>query len=138
MSKAEARHAFETSHIYWHGVSHCWDATSPRSRHVTRHAPSRDDMHDRHAASRAVTPIPEVDQRKLVLAVPEPEPATPWSARWPDIVQVGPGPKHVAVHKPDPMVTPRDVVAVVLVVFLSIALAEVIFDRSRRPKLDSL
>jgi hypothetical protein len=29
MNKGEARKHFSTSHIYWHGPDHCWDATPP-------------------------------------------------------------------------------------------------------------
>jgi len=45
MSKTEARNHFSSSHIYWHGPDHCWDAT-PVHRHgihgVRRHTPSRE------------------------------------------------------------------------------------------------
>jgi hypothetical protein len=34
MSKTEARQHFRTSHIYWHGPDHCWDATPPRQHQV--------------------------------------------------------------------------------------------------------
>jgi hypothetical protein len=60
MSKTEARKHFSSSHIYWHGPDHCWDAT-PVHRHgvhgVRRHTPSReaDRKHDR----------PEPDQSQL-------------------------------------------------------------------------
>jgi hypothetical protein len=45
MNKGEARKHFSSSHIYWHGPDHCWDATP--SRHhgihgVRRHTPSRE------------------------------------------------------------------------------------------------
>jgi hypothetical protein len=33
MSKTEARRHFSTSHLYWHGPDHCWDATSVRLHH---------------------------------------------------------------------------------------------------------
>jgi hypothetical protein len=29
MTMAEARQQFRTSHLYWHGAGHCWDATAP-------------------------------------------------------------------------------------------------------------
>jgi hypothetical protein len=60
MNKTEARRHFSSSHIYWHGPDHCWDAT-PVHRHgihgVRRHTPSReaDRKPDR----------PEPDQSKL-------------------------------------------------------------------------
>ena len=132
MRKSEARHAFATSHIYWHGPSHCWDAISPRSHHVRfrdanvrRHEIERDDG--------APVPLPAADLRKLTQ---EPETdlitATPWVDRWTDVAQVAPAapaPKHIAVQKLEPMVAPRDVIAAFLTVLLSIALIEVVFGR---------
>ena len=32
MTMAEARAQFATSHLYWHGPNHCWDATAPAHR----------------------------------------------------------------------------------------------------------
>jgi hypothetical protein len=32
MTMAEARTQFRTSHLYWHGPGHCWDATAPQHR----------------------------------------------------------------------------------------------------------
>jgi hypothetical protein len=34
MTQSEARKAFASSHLYWHGANHCWDATP-----VRRHGP---------------------------------------------------------------------------------------------------
>jgi len=39
MTQAEARTKFATSHLYWHGAGHCWDATPPRQRLVQRVRP---------------------------------------------------------------------------------------------------
>jgi len=36
MTMAEARAQFATSHLYWHGPGHCWDATAPAHRIVRR------------------------------------------------------------------------------------------------------
>jgi hypothetical protein len=33
MNKTEARKHFGSTHIYWHGADHCWDATSTRQHH---------------------------------------------------------------------------------------------------------
>jgi hypothetical protein len=41
LSIAEARHQFGSVHLYWHGSSHCWDASPGRRRYVAeaqRHA----------------------------------------------------------------------------------------------------
>src|ERR1700758_3230634 len=39
MTMAEARAQFATSHLYWHGPGHCWDATAPQHRIVRRVKP---------------------------------------------------------------------------------------------------
>src|SRR5215813_8451857 len=39
MTQAEARAQFATSHLYWHGPDHCWDATAPTHRIVRRVKP---------------------------------------------------------------------------------------------------
>jgi hypothetical protein len=42
MTQAEARAKFATSHLYWHGAGHCWDATAPAQRLVHRIRPKVD------------------------------------------------------------------------------------------------
>ena len=39
MTMAEARAQFATSHLWWHGPDHCWDATAPQHRIVRRVKP---------------------------------------------------------------------------------------------------
>lgn len=39
MTMAEARAQFSTSHLWWHGPNHCWDATPPAHRIVRRIKP---------------------------------------------------------------------------------------------------
>src|ERR1700730_15144932 len=39
MTMAEARAQFATSHLWWHGPDHCWDATAPQHRIVRRVQP---------------------------------------------------------------------------------------------------
>lgn len=34
MSQTEARKHFASSHLYWHGADHCWDATVPRHHQI--------------------------------------------------------------------------------------------------------
>jgi hypothetical protein len=36
MTETEARRAYSTSHLYWHGPDHCWDATPGRLRDSAR------------------------------------------------------------------------------------------------------
>jgi hypothetical protein len=60
MSKTEARKNFSSSHIYWHGPDHCWDATPARHHGihgVRRNAPSREADRKRDR--------PEPDQSQL-------------------------------------------------------------------------
>jgi hypothetical protein len=45
MTKAQARAVYKTSHLYWHGSRHCWDASATltrRSRTASTIAPSRE------------------------------------------------------------------------------------------------
>jgi hypothetical protein len=37
MTESEARRVYSTSHLYWHGPDHCWDATPGRLRDSERH-----------------------------------------------------------------------------------------------------
>jgi hypothetical protein len=39
MTQTEARARFATSHLYWHGPNHCWDANAPRHGIVHRFKP---------------------------------------------------------------------------------------------------
>src|SRR5579871_4293816 len=36
MTKDEARKQFATSHLYWHGADHCWDASPGRRQPAAR------------------------------------------------------------------------------------------------------
>ena len=127
MSKTEARQSFHSSHIYWHGVDHCWDAT-PIRRHGGQHR-----AHHPEPTPPAVMPMPSPDQRRSAnaMAVDEPETslitATPWVERWTDITQVASPQFVVAIPKPEPMVTPRGVVMVIITIILTIAIVEVLF-----------
>jgi hypothetical protein len=129
MSKTEARQSFHSSHIYWHGVDHCWDAT-PIRRHGGQH---RAHHHEPEPTPPAVMPMPSPDLRRSAnaMAVDEPETdlitATPWVERWTDITQVASPQFVVAIPKPEPMVTPRGVVMVIITIILTIAIVEVLF-----------
>src|ERR1700744_3337743 len=50
MTQAEARAQFATSHLYWHGPDHCWDATTPRHRMISRAKPKQQQARDDDAA----------------------------------------------------------------------------------------
>jgi hypothetical protein len=44
MTKSEAREAYSTSYLYWHGANHCWDAT-PNGRRDTATATTATPRH---------------------------------------------------------------------------------------------
>ena len=46
MTMAEARAQFATSHLWWHGPNHCWDATPPTHRIVRRVKPTEQQADD--------------------------------------------------------------------------------------------
>ena len=128
MSKTEARQHFGSVHIYWHGRDHCWDAT-PTSRH---HQINK--VHRKIQIHEVQEKIDQPNWRdSMSKMLPDDEPVqTPWVdrwaniepsqppivARWVDIVQVAPPP--IIERKPEPMVTPRGVL--LLLVFFAIVL----------------
>jgi len=107
MTKTEARQHFGSVHIYWHGNDHCWDAT-PTRRHGRIHT---------------------VRQKDHLDTVIEP-PQLSMAERWVDIAQVA---QPRIIRKPQPMVTPRGVVMVIIFITLTLAII-MIFEhpRSRR------
>jgi hypothetical protein len=155
MTKTEAREHFGSVHIYWHGKDHCWDATSTRQHHRIHtvrqkkqidtvqqtvqqkiHQPS---WHDSMSEM-----LPDEAPVRAPWVAPEAAVRTPWAAprvnieppqismaeRWVDIAQVAP-PR--VIRKPEPMVTPRGVVMVIVFITLMLAIV-MIFEhpRSRR------
>jgi hypothetical protein len=131
MSRTEARQHFGTVYIYWHGKGHCWDATPPRRYHQIRKV-------QRQVQQKAQR---QVDQPKwhdsMSKMSPNEEPVqTPWVNRWvsiespqlpvverradvtpPDVTQ----PEPLPIRKPEPMVTPRGVVMVIIIILLTLA-----------------
>jgi hypothetical protein len=101
MTMVEARQQYATTHLYWHGAGHCWDATPPRHR-VVRVKPRE----DRQVLRDNREPVPQepkwrnamsemlpVDAPAGTLSAPSPPPPdeTPsmnWPDRWVDIAQV--------------------------------------------------
>jgi hypothetical protein len=134
MSKTEARQHFGSVHIYWHGVDHCWDATSIQRHGVRHRVHYQVRYHVPEPISRAVVPTPSPDLRRSANAMATDEPetgpvtATPWVERWTDITQVVP-PKPIVVteREPEPMVTPRGVVMVIITIVLTLTIIEVVF-----------
>ena len=111
MTMAEARAQFATSHLWWHGPNHCWDATPPAHRVVRRIKPAEQE------AGGEVIPPAVTTQDDTVHAKREPKwrnamsemlpadapgfgatPSLPtiattgmsWLDRWVDVAQVAP------------------------------------------------
>ncbi|HMH71119.1 MAG TPA: hypothetical protein VK577_04770 [Bradyrhizobium sp.] len=156
MTKTEARQHFGSVHIYWHGNDHCWDAT-PTRRHGRIHTVRQKDHLDTvqqtvqqkirqpswHDSMSEMLPD-EASVRTPWVAPPEAPVRTPWAApqvdieppqlsmaeRWVDIAQVA---QPRIIRKPQPMVTPRGVVMVIIFITLTLAIV-MIFEhpRSRR------
>src|ERR1700688_3967931 len=136
MTKTEARQHFGSVHIYWHGEDHCWDAT-PTSRYHQIHKVQRI-----HKVQQVRNVQQKIDEPKWHEAMSEmlldAGPAqTPWVdrwvdiepaqlpivARWVDIVQVAPP----SIIEPEPMVTPRGVVTLIIAITMTLATVEVMF-----------
>jgi hypothetical protein len=111
MTMAEARTQFATSHLYWHGPNHCWDATAPLHRIVRLVKPKERQMQDDAAPEAAAQDdtAPARREPKWRNAMSEMLPAdTPgvasalpslpaiaatginWLDRWVDVAQVAP------------------------------------------------
>src|SRR3984893_5431258 len=142
MTKTEARQHFGSVHIYWHGRDHCWDATSTRQHHRIRavrqktrlhtvqeknHQPKWHDSMSEMLPAEAPVQAPWVARQ---VDIEPPPPQISIAERWVDIVQVAPP---LAIRKPEPMVTPRGVVMVIIIITLTLAIV-MIFEqpRSRR------
>ena len=151
MTKTEARQHFGSVHIYWHGNDHCWDATSTRRHHrihavrqkirlhtvqEKNHQPKWHDSMSEMLPAEAPVQAPLVARQVDVEPPPSSSPPPPpppqisIAERWVDIVQVAPP---LAIRKPEPMVTPRGVVMVIIIITLTLAIV-MIFEqpRSRR------
>jgi hypothetical protein len=101
MTKAEARQQFATSHLYWHGPGHCWDATTPRYRVAHRLKPKQDRQVravDREANSQeptwrnAMSELLPSDAAVEELSAPAPLAedefqVVNWLDRWVDLIQ---------------------------------------------------
>jgi hypothetical protein len=112
MTMAEARAQFATSHLYWHGPDHCWDATPPQHRIVRRVKPKEQQQQpegDDTAPALAAKDdgaVPARREPKWRNAMSEMLPDTPgiavpslpaiaitglnWLDRWVDVAQIAP------------------------------------------------
>jgi hypothetical protein len=95
MTKSEARRVYSTSHIYWHGANHCWDATpggrryAERRRHhfVRQH---RDGDEVAQAEPQAVSHVAQAQPQPVEVPTPLPAPAlTPPELTQADLIRVG-------------------------------------------------
>src|SRR6267142_5559558 len=149
MSKTEAREHFASVHIYWHGKDHCWDAT-PTRRHgridtvrqkdhldtvqqtvqQKLHQPSWHDSMSEMLPDEAPVRTPWVAAQVDIEPPQLSPPQLSMAERWVDISQVAP--RRIA-RKPEPMVTPRGMVMVIIFITLTLAIV-MIFEqpRSRR------
>ena len=132
MSKTEARQHFG-SYIYWHGADHCWDATPTRRHHQIHKVQQKIDQ-PKIARPKIAQPKWHDSMSEML---PEEPVQTPWInrwldiepspivSRWVDIVPVAPPP---TIRKPEPLVTPRGVVMVIIVIILALGIV-MIFER---------
>jgi hypothetical protein len=126
MTKTEARQRFGSVHIYWHGEGHCWDAIPTRRHHQIRKVQQKIDEPKWHESMSEMLPDEEPVQTPWVDRWVDIEPPQlPIVARWVDIVQVAP--PSIIERKPEPMVTPRGVVMVIIAIALALAIVEVLF-----------
>jgi hypothetical protein len=124
MTMTEARQHFGSVHIFWHGKDHCWDAT-PTSRHHQIHKVQKkiDEPKWHKAMSEMLLDEEPVQTPWVDRWVDIQPPQPPIVARWVDIVQVAPPP----IIEPEPMVTPRGVVMVIIAIAMTLATVEVLF-----------
>jgi hypothetical protein len=128
MSKTKARQHLGSVHIYWHGKDHCWDATPTRRHHRIHKVQQKIDQPKWYESMSEMLPGEEPVQTPWVdrwVDIEPPQP--PIVARWVDIVQVAPPP--IIERKPEPMVTPRGVVMVMVIITIALTLAivEILF-----------
>ena len=111
MTMAEARTQFATSHLYWHGSGHCWDATAPAHRIVRRvktkePQQAEDERATPDAAAQDDAAVPAkrepkwrnamsemlpVDAPSIASALPAIAPTgVNWLDRWVDVAQIAP------------------------------------------------
>jgi len=129
MTKTEARQRLGSVHIYWHGEDHCWDTIPTRRHHQIRKVQKKMDEPKWHESMSEKLPNEEPVQTPWVDRWVDIEPPQlPIVARWVDIAQVAPPP--IIERKPEPMVTPRGVVMVIITIALTLAIAEVLFGSS--------
>jgi hypothetical protein len=127
MSKTEARQHFGSVHIYWHGPEHCWDATPTRRHHQVQRVQRKNDQPKWQDSMSEMLPDEKPVPTPWVNRWVDIEPP-PIVSRWVDITQVAPLP---VISKPEPMVTPRGVVMVIITIVLTLVIVEILFGGMR-------
>jgi len=162
MTLAEARAQFATSHLYWHGSDHCWDASAPRHR-IVRHVKPREERQARDSEPEkpekpepkwrnAMSEMLPVDAPVVTPSIPQLAaielPRMDWLERWVDVAQVVPpyfrrtteaataDASPIAITKADPMVTPMRLILVFMGVVLILAVIELLFRNTIHERLD--
>lgn len=74
MTESEARRVYSTSHLYWHGADHCWDATPGRLRNSERHRHHfvRQPRDDDEAVKAQPQPVAQAQPQLVAQAQPKP------------------------------------------------------------------
>ena len=142
MTQAEARQQFATSHLYWHGSGHCWDAMTPSRRvvHRLRENVQREAQRD---APEPNNPEPKWRETmpEMLTANEAPSPSVNWENRWVEIAQVPLGGDKApqedasanAAHRIERMFTPMSLLLAFLASLgLTLALIETILFRSAK------
>jgi hypothetical protein len=164
MTMAEARAQFATSHLWWHGSGHCWNATSPQHRIVRRvkakqgqkdaeqaqddpAVPAKREPKWRNAMSEMLpADAPVVASSAPLLEAIAAVPGMTWLDRWVDITPVLPqaflgraAPPEAAPsvrEKADPMVTPVRLILVFLSIVVILAIIELLFRNTIHERRD--
>jgi hypothetical protein len=89
MTMREARAEHHTSHLFWHGNGHCWDATPVHSASRTRHAKESAPV---QRAPQHAERMPSSDAAGIgaVSIWPAPPSDFTWADRWPNQDRISP------------------------------------------------
>jgi hypothetical protein len=150
MTMPEARQQFSTSHLYWHGAGHCWDATPPRHR-LARVKPSEDQKMRRDDRPPLIEEPKWRNAMSEMLAADAPsEPSSvptsvaaiemsgmDWLDRWVDVVQVASRAvssrdeladiSPTAGRKADPTISPAGLILMLTGLLVTLAAIELLF-----------
>jgi hypothetical protein len=144
MTKMEARKVYRTSHLYWHGKGHCWDA-SPRTSHRHQNKVRRTQVEASHKAE--AKPEPKVTPDEVDTSPPpraertlKPDDLRTWANsmaamtgepimtildRWPDQELPQRRTKPTAIDQPSRMNARTIIMAIIVIMVLLAVLIEV-------------